>query len=64
MDLPTTDPTNGTQVILSGTVANDDDVNIPAPTTGVPEPSTFIPLFVIGCFGIHVVNRQVRKRTA
>ena len=42
-DLPTTNPANGTQVILSGTAANSDDVAIPTPT-GIPEPSTFVPI--------------------
>lgn len=37
-DLPTTDPTAGTQVILSGSASN--EVAIPAPTpSAVPEPS-------------------------
>jgi hypothetical protein len=42
LDLPTTDPTAGTQLIFSGSTANDDNVSIAAPTvSGVPEPSTF-----------------------
>lgn len=39
-DLPTTDPTAGLQVITSGSVSNADDINIPAPTSAVSEPST------------------------
>jgi hypothetical protein len=48
LDLPTANPTAGTQLILSGSTQNSDGVNIPPPTSGaVPEPSTSI-FFGIG----------------
>jgi hypothetical protein len=44
LDLPVNNPPTGTQLILSGSTANDDDVTIATPTvsSGAPEPSTFV----------------------
>jgi hypothetical protein len=61
VDLPTTNPATGTQVILSGTVANSDDVDIPAPT-GTPEPSTFVSILVGFCAVWALRGKQRREK--
>ena len=61
-DLPTTDPTAGMQVILSGSAPNNsDDVIIPAPTpSAVPEPSAIALLGLV--FSIVTTRFLVGKR--
>jgi hypothetical protein len=61
-DFPTTNPRGAAQLILSGTVANSDDVTIPKPTvvSSIPEPSDLCWILT----GIPILLRIRRPRSS